>query len=337
MPRIKASVLMLSLATLSVPAFAQGTGQAVRDNSFSALNYVQGHASLDGQAVTTNPNQPPRPLHAGDTLATTDGSADVMLAPGSLLRLGQGTEVSLVASNGNRAEVRVEGGRANVAVNMIRPGGLLLVDMPGGQTQILERGLYTFDSSTATVRVFNGKADVFPGQNTDTRVKPVKVKDQHEVVLSDGRLKPTTFDRMASEDDLLPWTGPQEARADGDYGVPANGAVSGGQGGYSTVAYGPGPYAFGDGYGYGYPGYGYGLGWGFPYGFYGYPYGFYGYPGIAFFGGAYGIGHGYGHPYGYGYGVRGGFVGAGRGYGGGGFHGGGFAGGGFHGGGGGRR
>ena len=219
MPRIKAATWMLSLATLSVPAFSQGTGQAVRDNSISALNYVQGHVSLDGQAASTDPSGPPRALHAGDRLATADGSADIMLAPGSLLRLGQGTQVTLLSTNGNRVEVRIEGGRANVAVNAVRPQSLILVDMPNGQTQILDRGLYTFDTATATVRVFNGKAEVFPGQDTESRVKPVKVKEQHEVVLGDGRPKPTEFDRMASEADLLPWTGPQEARADGDYGL----------------------------------------------------------------------------------------------------------------------
>ena len=336
MPRIKAATLMLSLATLSVPALAQGTDPAVRDNSLSALNYVQGSATLDGRAVTTNPNMAPRRLHAGETVSTADGSADIMLAPGSLLRVGQGTQVDLVASTGNRAEVRIQSGRANLAVNMVRPGTLLLVDLPNGQTQVLQRGLYTFDTSSETVKVFNGEADVFPGANTETDAKPVKVKDEHAAVLTEGRVKPVKFDRMQEQGELLPWTGPQEAHADGDYGMQANAGNNYGDGGYQTVGYGygPGPYAFGVGYGY--PGYGYGLGWGYPYGFYGYPYGFYGYPfgvGIGFGyggfyrGGFYGRGVGYG-----GYGYRGGVVGAGRGFGGGGF-----GGGGFHGGGGGGR
>ncbi len=321
MPRIKAATLLLSLATLSVPAFAQGTDPAVRDSS-SALNYVQGQATLDGQPITTNLNTAPRKLHAGEVLTTLEGSADIMLAPGSLLRLGSGASVRLVTTDGNRTEVQLKDGRANVAVSSLRPSSLLLVDTPNGQTQILDRGLYTFDTASATVRVFNGRADVFPGANTNPGVKPVKLKDEHEVVLSDNRAKPVKFDRETSQSDLLPWTGPQEAHADDDYGLAANSER--GDGGYATAAYGygPGPYAFG----YGYPGFGFG--WGYPYGAYGYPYGFYGYPygiGVGF---GYGGGYrgGYGLPYRYGGGgYRGGLAGgvaAGRGFGGG-FHGGG--------------
>ena len=336
--------LMLSLATLSVPALAQGTDPAVRDiSSSSALNYVQGQATLNGQPVTTNPNTAPRRLHVGDKLETTSGTADVMLSPGSLLRLGQGSDVSLVSTSSHRAEVRIESGRANVAVNLIRPGHLVLVDLPNGQTQILERGLYTFDTASETVKVFNGQANVYPGANTDSNVKPVKVKDEHAAVLDDGRVKPVKFDRMDEQDELLPWTGVQEAHADGDYGLPSNASNNSyGDGAVSTTAYGYGPaVGIGFGEGYGYPGYG----WGFPYGGYGYPYGFYGSPfglGLGFgYGGYYGGGLGYHGPSYGGYhglngGYRGGAVGARSFSGGGGFHGGGFGGGGgFHGGGGG--
>ena len=223
--------------------------------------------------------------------------------------------MQLVADDGHRAEVRLESGQANVAVNTLRPNSLVLIDMPDGQTQILQRGLYTFDVLSQTVRVFNGEADAFPGANTDTAEKPVKVKEGHEVVLSDPHVRATGFDRAEAESDLLPWTGPQETQA-----AMASGAVAS-HAGYATAAYygdGPGPYAFGVGYPY--------YGWGYPYGFYGYPYGFYGYPfgfglGIGYYGGLYGRGFGYGHGYGY----RGGF--AGRGFAGGGFHGGGFGGG----------
>ena len=377
MPRIKAATLMLSLATLSVPALAQGTDPAVRDISSSALNYVQGQATLNGQPVTTTPNAALRRLHAGDELVTAAGSADVMLSPGSLLRIAQGTTVHLVTTGSHRAEVRIESGRANVAVNMVRPGHLILIDLPNGQTQILDRGLYTFDTASETVKVFNGKANVYPGSNTESDVKPVKVKDEHEVVLSDARVKPAKFDRVDEESELLPWTGVQEAHADGDYGLQGEGGGNAYEdGAYSSTSYGYGPGYGGLGFGggYGYPGYGYG--WGFPYGGYGYPYGFYGSPfglGLGFgysgYGGGYGgsdFGYhgpsygGYGRGLGshgpsyggYSGGYRGGVSGgrafsgggvrSGGGFGGGGFHGGGGGfhgggGGGFHGGGGGHR
>ncbi len=343
MPRTSATALLLSLATLSVPALSQGTNPAVRD-SYSALNFVQGQATLDGQPVTTDPNASPRILHPGETLATATGTADVMLVPGTLLRLGQNTTAQIVAGTDGRAEARIENGRANVAVNALAPKSLLLVDMPNGQTQLLKRGLYTFDVPSETARVYNGEADAFPGSDTASNAKPVKVKDDHEVLFGDNRLHPAKFDAEMADNELLPWTGPQEAHADGYYGLTNDGGNgSYAEAGYAPVAaYGYSPYALGFGYGYGYP---YGYGYGYPYGF-GYPFGFgYGYPfGIGF----YGRGYGYGGYYGGrgvigGQGLRNGYYGGGyaaRGYSGGarGFAGGGgFGGGGFHGGGGGHR
>jgi hypothetical protein len=269
-------------------------------------------------------------LHAGDVLATTNGSADLMLAPGALLRLGENTAVQIVATDANRAEARVESGRANVAVNLVRSHTLLLVDMPNGQTQILKRGLYTFDVPTETMRVYSGEADAFPGANTDTDVKPVKVKEDHEVAMAAGSLHSAKFDPQQGQQDLLPWTGPQETHA-----ALADGALSynsgAGYGGYAPAAYGYGPAGYGYapvGWGFGYP-YPY-LAYGWPYGFYGYPYGWAGYPWV-------GVGFGYWGGYGGGwYGGRRVIGGAGLreyyhgGYTGGATHS--FAGGGFHGG-----
>ncbi len=300
MPRTKATALLLTLATLSVPAFAQGTNPAVRDSS-AALNYVQGQVTLDGQPVTGDLTRSPRPLHTGDTVVTTAGSADVVLAPGTLLRLANDTAAEVVAADGNRMEVRLDNGRANIDVNAMRSKSLLLVDLPEGQTQLLKPGLYTFNTETRTVRVYNGGADAFPGSDTSSNVKPVKVKENHEVMLTGDRLHAAGFDRTLNED-LLPWSGSQEAQA-----AMADGAVTD----QSTTrftsvgyGYGYGPYAFGA-----YPYAGFGPGFGYPYGLYGYPYGFYGAPfgfglGFGFGGGYYGRGYGYGLGRGYGGGVR---------------------------------
>lgn len=371
MPRTTASALLLSLATLSVSALvvsapAQSTNPAVRD-SYSALNFVQGQATLDGRPVTTDLSGTPRILHPGQTLATTDGTADVMLVPGSLLRLGQNTTVQIVAGNNSRAEARIESGRANVAVNALAPTSLLLVDMPNGQTQLLKRGLYSFDVPSETARVFNGEALAFPGSDTGRDVPSTKVKDGKEVLFGGERVHAVKFDTQVAANELLPWTGPQEAHADGYYGLTSGGGegVVGNAGYLAAADYGYSPYALGFGFGGGYP-YGYGFGGGPGFGF-GYPFGFgygYGYPiGLGLYGGGYGYGgFGYGGYGGYGgnYGGRRVIGGAGlrggqlNGYarsggysrgagtagiqgGGGGFHGGGFSGGGggFHGGGGG--
>ena len=339
MPRTKATLLPLFLATAFLPV----TLVAQRGNGAvpGSLQFVQGQANIDGQPIDSSSNTSShRQLHDGETLATANGSADVLLAPGALLRIGQDTTVSMVTASPARTEVRLGQGQANISVNLVHKDSLLLLDMPNGQTQVLSRGLYTFNAATNTVRVFNGEAEVFRGADTSADVKPVKLKESHEIILGGDRAKPESFDRETADADLLPWVGPKETQAAlADSSLPRNASVSYGDGGGTY----PGGYGFyGDApfYAGGYP-YGYGP-WG-PYGFYGYPFfgvGF-GFWGGGFYGGGYGfrgpigrIGHGgyAGGGYGRGFATGGGrgFAGAGSFHGGGGFGGGGFHGGGGH-------
>lgn len=299
MPRLKAALVPLFLATALVPATlaAQTTNGAVP----GSLNFIQGQANIDGQPLdANNPSTQPHQLQPGQTLATANGSADILLAPGALLRIGNDTTVRMVAGDNSRTEVRLEQGRGNVSVNVVRHDHLLLIDMPNGQTQILSKGLYTFNTATNTMRVFNGEAYAFPGTDMASDIKPVKVKESHEIILGGDRAKPDKFDREMADNDLLPWTGPKEAQAV----VANNGAMYNGDVSYSSAGYYGGasgfyggsgfygPYAFGDPY---YAGYPYG-GWG-PYGFYGYPFfgvGF-GYWGGGFYRGGAGFGSAYNH------------------------------------------
>ncbi len=282
MPRLKATIALLFLATASVPASlaAQNTNGAVP----GSLNFVQGQANIDGRPLDTKNFQmtQPRQLRAGETLATANGSADILLAPGALLRIGEDSTVRMVATDANRTEVRVEQGRANVSVNVVRHDHLLLVDTQNGQTQLLSRGLYTFNTATNTMRVFNGEAYVFPGSDTSSAVKPVTVKESHEIILGGDRAKPEKFDREMADGDLLPWVGPTETRAAlADSSLQRTGVVYGDGGGYGEASYYPGAYGFYGGdpyYGIGSP-----YGWG-PYGFYGYP--FFG-VGFGFWGGGF--------------------------------------------------
>lgn len=360
MPRLKAALVPLFLATAFLPATT--SAQTANGAVPGSLNFVQGQANIDGQPMdTSSDHKQPAVLKPGETLATANGTADLLLAPGALLRLGQNTTVQMVTGDAHRTEVRLEQGVANVSVNTVRHDDLLLVDTQNGQTQILSRGLYTVNAGTNTLRVFNGEALVFPGSDVSADVKPVKVKEGKEIILGGDRAKPASFDREMADNDLLPWTGPRESRAAlTDNAVMYNGGYS--AAGFAGDGYGfyGAPYAVGGPYGWG------------PYGFWGYPFfgigfsswgpGFWGY-GPGFYGaGLYGGGFYRGGFYRGGYrpsvphptpgvprssfGGGGRVGGAGRGFSGGiprnfggasaggGFHGGG---GGFHGGGGGHR
>jgi hypothetical protein len=310
MPRFKALIWMLSLATLSATAFGQTANQARP----GTLNYIEGQASIEGRPVTPN-SVGNTVLESGQYLSTANGKAEILLTPGVFLRLGNDSTVQMVSPNLTKTEVRLERGHANIEADQLYKQNVILIDLKNGQTQLLQNGLYTFDADSSAVRVFDGKAAVFPGANLQADVKPIDVKGSHDLVLTGEPAKPQHFDKDKSQDDLYRWSSLRS-----EYLGQANIGLAEEYAGVSGFY--PGWYWAGGPYGYTWlPGDG--LFWNpYGYGFYS-PYYLYG---GGFIYGRYGHG---GYPY------RGGFAyGGGRAVGGEGFHGGG-GGGGFHGGGGG--
>lgn len=198
--------------------------------------------------------------------------------PGIWLRSGPTSVLSTLSATPQRTEIRLDRGRLNVNVHQPVQHAEILIDLPGGQTSLLKDGLYTFNADTNTVRVLRGEAAYVGPVAGGSMVKPIKIKEDHQISLvaapGKSELKPVEAYPYELTTDLLPPSNHGEpAYGGGGYG---NGYLEGVYGDYP--AYGPYPY---------YAGF-----WGYPYG-----YGFYGYP----------FGYGIGFSYFGGYGYRGGF------------------------------
>jgi len=257
-------------------------------------------------------------------------AADVLDQLAIFLRLGDDSTVQVVSTDLTHTEVRLEQGRADVEVDQIYPQNTILVDLKNGQTQLLKNGLYGFDAGNATVRVFDGKAAVYPGANLQANVKPIDVKGGHQLVLNGDLVKPQGFNKdQAKADPLYKWSSLRSNYL-GQANLNLAEEYSGYSGFYPGWYWAGGPYGYtwlpGDGlfwspFGYGFYSPYYIRGGGFIYG--GYGRGFYGrggYPVGGYHGGAFRAQGGEGF-----HGGGGGFHGGG---GGGGFHGGGGGGGG---------
>jgi hypothetical protein len=233
-------------------------------------------------------------MQPGQVIATANGKTEILLTPGIFLRLGDDSTVQMVSNDLTHTEVRLERGRANVEVDQIYKENTVLVDLPHGQTQLLQHGLYAFDANAATVRVFDGKAAVYPGQNVQSNIKPIDVKGGHQLALTGEPVKPQRFDKdQAKNDDLYKWSSLRSA-----YLGDANMDLASEYAGYGN--FNPGWYWAGGPFGYTWlPGNG--LFWNpFGYGFYS-PYYLYGGGFVYGRGGYYGGyrgGYGYhgGHP-----------------------------------------
>ena len=254
------AVCSAQAANQSGPASTMQTEAAPIERAYPSQNtYQNGQISQSLTQTTIAP---------GQDLQPSSGEEQANPIPGVTLRVGPQSSVQEVSANAQKLELRVERGVANVNVYKPAKDTLVLVDLPGGQTQILKDGLYTFNAETNTARVLHGEALAFPASGVDN-AKPIKVKQDNEVVYNGSGVRPHQFAEYEATADLLP--GP---------------AVGSGQG--EPYAYGP----YGAGF-YPYYAYGYPWGWGYPYGYGFYPYGV----GIGF--GYYGGFHG-------GYGFHGG-------------------------------
>ena len=334
MPR--SSVKRLSIFFLA--ALLSGPVRAAEPPQPGTINYIEGQVSVDGQALAEKAVGAVK-LTAGQSLATQDGRAEILLTPGIFFRAGNHSEVQMISPDLANTILMIRKGRALVEVADIHPESNVRINENNASAQVLKPGLYDFDADRHAVRVFEGKAAVQGnGQRTI-------VKSGHELILNlAGKLKARKFDAKAyQQDDFYRWASLRssyltEANVDAARRYAGGGwspDVWAGAGWYWDPFFDSYTFVPGDGIFYS-P-----FGWGFysPWFVYGAPY-------FGYFGGYHHFGPGYQPHYWSGFGARG-FMGGARGgsFGSGGFHAGGFrsgggfggfrGGGGFHGGGGG--
>jgi hypothetical protein len=303
---IATTFAIAGLGLVGMPAFGADIPNPTQPAGFpdpGTLNYVEGSASLDGQALN-NKSVGNIELKAGQELTTGTGKAEILLTPGIFLRVDSNSAVKMISPDLAQTQVELESGRLGVEVDQIFPQNMIQIVDNGVTTQLMKTGYYEFSSPPTQAKVFDGLAQVEIGDG-----KWEELKGHHEVALAEGvREKTANFDSHPTDDALYNWS-----KLRSQYLAEANNQIAG------EYAYEPGfnPGWYWDPYMWDYTYLGMNpfyspFGWGF------YPWGGFG-GGFGFYGGGF-------------YGGRG-FYGGGRGFAGGGFHGGG--GGGFHGGGGG--
>ncbi|HEY4359500.1 MAG TPA: hypothetical protein VGN17_00945 [Bryobacteraceae bacterium] len=273
------SIFLAGLFTL--PAWSDVRQSQPESGQPGAVNYVEGKASLGSQPLSMS-SVGSAQVQAGQTLATQDGKAEMLLTPGVFLRTGPNSSVRMDQPGLANTSLTLVHGRAMVEVAEIHSENNITIRLGGADVRLTKRGLYDFDADHNQVRVFDGVAEAAVGGKT------YHIHGGHQLDLSAAKLKARGFDKKFFEDDFYRWSSLRssylaEANVDA-----ASLYYAGGPGWYGTGWYwDPWFSAYtwipGDGFFYS-P-----FGWGFysPAFVYGAP-GFYGGYGYRF-------GHGYGH------------------------------------------
>jgi hypothetical protein len=218
-------------ASTTAPNTTASNAAAARSQAVpGTINYVEGQATLNGQALGSNATgyaiaQP------NAAIQTEAGNVEVLLTPGTFLRIGHNSKVVFHATGLTNIQLEVVRGSAMIEVADLVKGTTMQITMNGANAQIEKRGLYQFDANQQLVRVIDGKAKVIDGSHA----KDIGKGDQ--IVLANANFKSHGFDKKSAEaDSLYVWSKARSAaEAQANVAVARDVAVYGGW-------YGPGWY-----------------------------------------------------------------------------------------------
>lgn len=166
-----------------------------------SLNYVEGQVSIDNHTVTSKAVGTAE-LNPGDTLSTQSGHAEMLLTPGVYLRLADNSTVRMISPGLTNTQVELVNGHAMVEADQLYSENAIRVNDRGSSTELLKKGVYSFDADRAVVAVFDGKARVYEGDNY------VDLGKGKETTVGGPVLKAQKFDRKEAEkgDPLYAWS-----------------------------------------------------------------------------------------------------------------------------------
>jgi hypothetical protein len=188
------------------------------------IHYVEGNVTLEGQKVKPKNGEFPI-VEKGQTLATEDARAEVLLTPGVFLRLGSQSSFKMVSNLLSDTRLEVLSGTAIIEVDELPKGNSVVVLYHDAKISPLKHGLYRLDVSDNRFRVFDGEAQVIQGDQTS------QVKAGHQIEFGSVFLA-SKFDRKVGNS-LDGWAANRSQRI-AQANVTAANMVSSGSGGASS-------------------------------------------------------------------------------------------------------
>src|SRR5690349_7363452 len=147
---------MLRTAAVLLALVPAAWGQAVISAHSGMVNFIEGDARIEGQAVKLDGAIFPE-VKIGQTMSTQMGHAEILLTPGVFLRLDNHTSFRMISNKLTDTQLEIVGGSALVEVNEILKENRIAVKMGESETLLLKTGLYHFNADAGQVRAFDGK------------------------------------------------------------------------------------------------------------------------------------------------------------------------------------
>lgn len=136
------------------------------------VHHVEGGVYLDeAKLAPVKPEQlfsrPPQ-MKAGSIIRTTDGRAELLLSPGILLRLGEGTVVKMVSNELTDTRVELESGAVLLEVMDRTKDNLVTLIFKDVTIVPRREGIYRAGGAIPELMVYDGQADLVSGSTRQT-------------------------------------------------------------------------------------------------------------------------------------------------------------------------
>ncbi|HEY3740237.1 MAG TPA: FecR domain-containing protein [Bryobacteraceae bacterium] len=160
------------------------------------IHYTEGDVKIGDQSASPN-NGTFQSLAVGQELSTTEGRAEMLLAPGQFLRLNENSAVKMVSNKLDATRLEIERGSALVEVIDMARNAPITIALGSNVVELRKDGLYRIDADPSRLRVYDGEA-VASGNGQNLTVK----KDQ-EVTL--GAVYAESHFDASSGDEFSRW------------------------------------------------------------------------------------------------------------------------------------
>jgi hypothetical protein len=188
---IAGGILLSGLLALGAPNVQPGPG---------AVNYVEGLVNLNGRPIDNTVGSVM--IQPGETLATLNGKAEVLLMPGVFLRLGENSQIRMLMPGLADVEVALDRGQATIEADYFPKESRLKVVENTAVTNILKQGFYVLNAELPFVQVLKGKAAVELNGQTATAGEERQVVETPE-----GKLKAEYFnEKPVVDSSLVRWS-----------------------------------------------------------------------------------------------------------------------------------
>src|SRR5689334_3655407 len=168
-----------TLFAISILAASSAFGQSVISAHSGVIHLAEGQVTVDGNEVRQKFGEF-GDVKTGQTLATREGRAEVLLTPGVFLRVNENSSFKMVQNKLVDTRIELLTGVAMVQVNELLEDNAITLLFHDTTMSLGKKGLYRLDAESGRLRVYEGEAHVV------SAAKDVTAKKGREVELDEA-------------------------------------------------------------------------------------------------------------------------------------------------------